>query len=134
MGETVPVPDAMLQARLAFRIAQAYQRRLLDLLGAFGATLREIDAKMAFQFWSPWSSSMPLRATTNPFEGKWAWDFLPLARTDFFWASAEHARARAIGVGVFHRIDSAYTSTGPGEPDALQLRQPSLRAPSSTST
>lgn len=115
------VAQALVQVRRAYRLVWAYQRRLLDLLEAFGASLKERHPQLQFFSREPVGYSQPPRGDVDPTAGYWSWNFLPFYRCDLSWVTSSKVEPGALFVGVTHYADTGYPPGARSEPDALQF-------------
>ena len=113
--------------RKAYRYVTAYQRRLLDGLAKVHESL---DPRFSFHGWDSIYHNRPCGRGSQPFDGKWAWDFVPLYDSVFEWRlwTDEPNRAGNVFVFVEHVADSVFEEAylaKRGEKDPLELGEES---------
>lgn len=109
------LPAALADVRRAYRLVQAYQRRLCDL---FQLIDEELVEKHQFQFWlwDPFHASRPTQRKTRFFRPKtWAWDLSPGYQVQCQWTATVKKRTRRVAILAI--ADTGFGDTGTPEPD-----------------
>jgi hypothetical protein len=84
--------DALTDVRKAYRLLWAYQRRIYDMVELAAG---EFD-DMNFYWWTTLHADRPVQSGTNPMNGRWAWDMLPMARVSYLFLSSDTDRNRTM--------------------------------------
>src|SRR4051812_23462637 len=96
--------DKLTQVRTAYRLLHAYHRRLFNLLvltrDAVAARFGELPAA----WWGPGQFDRPPKEQADPTE-KWVFDFIPLQRAYFSWASARRPLPGSFHFAIWHDGD-----------------------------
>lgn len=118
-------PDSrsgLIQVRTAYRLLNAYHRRLLDLASVTRDAVKERFGEVRKAWWSRSQYSWLPRGSSDP-TIRWAYDFIALQDACFMWASADGPSNGGFYFGIGHTPDSATgdLSKFDGEPDPIKL-------------
>lgn len=112
--------EAAVQIRTAYRLLNAYHRRLLDLLATARDAVRDRFGDLPRAWWASPQFWMPPKGNTDP-TSRWPFDFISLQDAYFNWASSEDPSKGGFYFGIGHTGDSALDKKlyGDQEPDPL---------------
>lgn len=112
--------ESLVQLRTAYRLLNAYHRRLLDLLAMTRDTVRERFGDLPKAWWAPAQFWMPPKGNSDP-TSRWPFDFICLQDAYFNWASTDDPSKGGFYFGIGHTADSALDKKlyGDQEPDPL---------------
>jgi hypothetical protein len=112
--------EALVQLRTAYRLLNAYHRRILDLLAMTRDAVRDRFGELPKAWWASPQFWMPPKGNTDP-TSRWPFDFICLQDTYFNWASSDDPSKGGFYFGIGHTADSALDKKlyGDQEPDPL---------------
>lgn len=112
--------ESLAQLRTAYRLLNAYHRRLLDLLAVTRDAVRDRFGELPRAWWASPQFWMPPKGNTDP-TSRWPFDFICLQDAYFNWASSEDPSKGGFYFGIGHTGDSALDKKlyGDQEPDPL---------------
>ena len=98
--------QALVQVRTAYRLLQAYHRRLFDIMNLLRNGMAERFGDLEAIWWGPPVRTRVPAAKVDPLT-RWVLDYEPLARFDLLWASAPTPEPGSFLVYVGHTGDTA---------------------------
>jgi hypothetical protein len=112
--ESSDLARALCDVRRAYRLLQAYHRRLCDLLQTTDETLARQG--LTFSHWEPINvARLPKRKSPFFRPTTWAWDFTPIYQVRCSWEKAEKGRSRCVVIEAV--ADTGFNAGEDGEPD-----------------
>jgi len=114
--------DGLVQVRTAYRLLNAYHRRLLDLAIVTRDAVKERFGNLPKAWWYRSHFTMPPKGSNDP-TSRWAYDFIALQDAAFVWASTNEPSNGGFYFAIGHTPDSATEDLTKfeGEPDPIKL-------------
>ena len=81
MPDDQSLADALVDVRKAYRLLWCYQKRVFDIVKLIAS---EFD-DTSFYYWRVVHSDHPPKSGTNPMEGRWTWDMLPMVQASYLF-------------------------------------------------
>jgi hypothetical protein len=124
MRDQPSIEGKLTQVRTAYRLLHAYHRRLFNLLTLTRDAVESRFGPLLGAWWGPVGFDPVPRKKADP-TTKWVFDFIPLGRASFCWASAKKPEPGSFHFAIWHYGDSGLEeASSSGEPEPAQFPPP----------